>query len=305
MIYGLWAEPLMQKTAWWFFVFIMFVGSILLFKKKTSTKWKSSWLTWKAWFMIAPLVFLLAALPDSYFLIVLTLISLQSCKTFFKIVGMYHRSYFVWMTYISVILSSLLIYLRESDWYFMTPYFHLILICLIPIIRNSYKFMVQYLALSFIGFCLFGFGFLHLGRLAYFPQGHYLVLFIFILTSVSVSFSTTVSRFFGKHYIAPKLSRRISFEGLLCTFPFTILVSWFMRPLLIHEGYVNWLVASLIIVLSGHLGRLTICTIKSDLGIKESQVFVLSRHDTLYYMDKVVFAAPLFFVLQQYFLNAG
>ncbi|WP_231139178.1 hypothetical protein, partial [Streptobacillus moniliformis] len=66
-------------------------------------------------------------------------------------------------TYIGVIALAYAIQFNQGNLYDISPMIFLGAICLIPIIRNSAKQMIQYIALTLICFSFLGWSFMHLG----------------------------------------------------------------------------------------------------------------------------------------------
>ena len=168
-------------------------------------------------------------------------------------------------------------------------------IFLIPMLRNSYSQMIQYIALSLLAFIFFGWSFMHLGRLLYLPGGVYLMMYIYILTEFSESVSLATTRIRGDHKLFQKISQRFSIEGVIVSLFLTLILAWGLRHMLPDRTEPFWMAAGLIATLSGRFGDLAVAVIRRDLDIKDSGVFIIGRDDILARIDKLIFVGPIFY----------
>ncbi|MCX7978462.1 MAG: phosphatidate cytidylyltransferase, partial [Bdellovibrionaceae bacterium] len=54
--------------------------------------------------------------------------------------------------------------------------------CMVPILTNSYKRMIQYICLTLLGFIFLGWSFMHLSLILNFQNGIYQIMSLIILT---------------------------------------------------------------------------------------------------------------------------
>lgn len=300
-------STLFTSTALYIFIILTLIGSFLFLKRKRSAKYLTIWTSWKGWLLLSPLIFLGLALVQPWPLIFLTLIILQSIKSFFQVTGMYHRSGFVWITYLVSIASAYFIKQNQIVFLLISPGILMASISCIPLVTNNFKNMIQYISLSLMAFSFFAWSPLFLGQLLNQPQGAYLVLYMYILSAFSLSTSTTASKFIAKHYPFKNVSSRISYEGFFLSVVLTLILSWGLQSLIkpYIQYYKNeaWIFCGLLASVASHLGRVVITVIKKDLGIKEVHLFAINKQDILSYMDKLIFISPVFFALYYYVLN--
>lgn len=300
-------SSLFASTALYVFILLILIGVLLFFKRKSSAKYSATWTSWKNWFLLSPLIFLALATVQPWPLIFLTLISLQSMKSFFQITGIYHRSGFVWAAYIVSIISAYFIKQDQIMFLLISPGILMGSISLIPLVKNSFKNMIQYMSLSLMAFSFFAWSPLFLGQLLNQPEGVYLVLYMYILSAFSISTSTSISKFIGKRYPFKNISSRISTEGFVVSIALTLILAWGLQDLITPyiKNYKEeaWIFCGLLTSIASHLGRIIITVIKKDLGIKEVNLFSINKQDILSYMDKLIFVSPVFFALYHYVLN--
>jgi phosphatidate cytidylyltransferase len=275
--------------------FIILVGATLRLISPKSQHFAAAWASVKSWFFVAPILFVVFALPSPWPLVFLVLVGIFSAKTFYQMVGMYHRSWFIWATYLFMIALGYATYKQVGTAYDIAPMIFLGLVSIIPVLRNSATHMVQYMALSLMACIFFGWSFLHLGRLLMLEGGVLLVLYLYMLSEVAENISFAGSRFFGKWKPFNKINTRVSIEGMLISVALTLLLAWGMRHLLPDRSEKFWIAAGLVAVFFGTFGDLIIAVIKRDLGIKNTGVFIFGRGDILSRTDKLIFVGPMYY----------
>ncbi len=260
----------------------------------------AGWASLKSWLFLAPLILLVLASPSPWPLVFLALVGIASAKTFFQMVGIYHRSWFVWATYLSIAALGYLVYNEDLELFNLSPMIFLGLISLIPLVRNSATNMIQYLALSLMSFIFWGWSLMHLGLLLMLERGSFIVLYLYLLTEVSDNVALAGSRIFGKHKPFDKISHRVSLEGILVSVIASVLLAWGMRHLLPDRSERFWIAAGLIAAVVGRLGGLILSVIRRDLGIKNTGVFIIGRDDILSRTDKLIFVGPIYYYVYLY-----
>ncbi len=292
---GLWTDPIYQETAALILATLAVLGFFFFVLKKNSPVFSAAWASIQSWFIAAPLILGVLGLADPAPFLFLTLIAILSAKIFFQMVGIYHRSWFIWTTYISIFALAYLIRTGQSEIFNLMPMIFAAGICMIPILRNSATHMIQYLALSLVAFIFWGWSFMHMAKLLTLPQGVFIVLYLYLLAEISQNTSLAVTRLFGKVKIFSRITSRITLEGIVVSVLMTLVMAWALRHLLPDRSEHFWIAAGLIASLIGRLGDLTLAVIRKDLGIKNTGVFIIGRGDLLARVDKLIFVGPLYF----------
>lgn len=300
MIYGLWNNPLYVQTAGLVIGSLIALSVLMFFLKRKGPPYTTAWASLKSWLFVAPLLFAAFASPKWLSLLFLAWMGVLSAKAFFQMVGMYHRSWFVWITYIFIFGLAHMIYYGQLEFYNLTPMIFLFVIALIPIVRNSATHMIQYLALSLLAFIFWGWSFMHMGRLLTFPGGELLVIYLYALTEVSENTTWACSRLFGKIKPFSRITNKVSLEGMIVALFVTMLVAWALRHLLPDRSEAFWIAAGLVAAVFGRMGDLIINVIRRDLGIKNTDVFIIGRDGVSSRVDKMIFVGPLYFYLYIY-----
>jgi phosphatidate cytidylyltransferase len=301
VIYGLWQNPRYVET------FTIIMGALLLLtplvyllKAKKGAAYTTAWASLKSWLFVGPLLFAAFALPKPFPLLFVTWMGVLSAKSYFQMVGMYHRSWFVWITYLAIFGLGHIIYHGHLEFYDLSPMIFLFIIALIPLLRNSATHMIQYLALSLLAFIFWGWSYMHMGRLLTFEGGQLMVLYLYLLTEVSENTTWAVSKLFGRVKPFSRITSKVTLEGMLAGLLVTMLVAWGMRHLLPDRSEQFWVAAGLIAAVFGRMGDLIINVIRRDLGIKDTGVFIIGRDGIITRVDKLIFVGPMYFYLYIY-----
>ncbi len=296
----LWGQEMYRETALVILIFIALVSTPFYFLKNRSTQHLAIWASFKSWFFYAPAVFVLFSFPKPWPLIFLTLASIFASKIFFQMVGMYHRTWFIWITYFFLVLTSYIVYADYGWAYNLIPMIFMGCLWFIPLLRNSPKHMIQYIALSTMAFMFFGWSLLHLIRMYDLEKGIYMVIYIYVLSEVAENSNILFNTFFGKRKFFTNIANYVSLEGVAFSIFFTVLVAWAMRHLLPVRSEAYWLSAGLVCSIIGLIGNLIITVVRRDLKIKPSGIFIIGRGDIVDRLDKMIFIAPVFFYMFLY-----
>jgi len=259
-----------------------------------------------SWCIATPFLFIANSLPRPWSLIALSIIAIFGSKIFFQLMGMYHRSNFVWATYLGIFALAASIHYGIRELYNLAPMAFFGAVCLIPILRNSHKQMIQYLALTLMCFLFLGWSFMHLGWIWRLERGAYMVIYITILTETFDNISMAVSQFITSrtNYVPTKMFSRItprrSWEGFGVAALLTLVIAFSFRHLLPERSETFWIASGLVAILGGSLGDLVLSVIRRDLGIKDVGVFIIGRGDLLSVMDRLIFVAPIFYYVMWY-----
>lgn len=301
---SLFGHRLYQETAVLILVLLSVLGVLLFFLRRKTDHFLAGWASIKSWFFITPVILATLALPSPWPLAILTLVAINGIKTFFRMTGMYHRSWFVWMSYIFTLLLGLAIYRDQTEFYNLLPMIFLGVVAWIPLMRNSFSHMIQYIALSLMAYIFIGWSFMHMGRLLVMDKGPFIVLYVYLLTEIAEHVSLSTTRILGKIRPFKEISQRVTVEGILMSITVTLLVAWGMRHLLPDRSERFWIAAGLAAAILGRFGDLFLSVIRRDLGIKDTGVFIIGRSDILGRVDKLIFVGPIYYYLYIYLQQA-
>ncbi|MGE0632044.1 MAG: phosphatidate cytidylyltransferase [Pseudobdellovibrionaceae bacterium] len=290
-----WWSPIFQQTALIVLSFIFISGLVVYLFRTKNHYFTTSWASIKSWLIAAPLFFLAFGSPEPWPLVILTLIALLGAKVFLQLVGMYHRSYFVWIVYFGIIALAYCIHAQRVDLYNLMPMIVLGALCLVPLIRNNYKRMLQYISLALICFVFLGWAFMHLGLIMQFPSGIYQFMYLIILTEFCDNTNLALSRHLGSGVIFDGINQKRTYVSTVVAIALTILLAYAMRHLLPDSAERYWHVAGLVAALAGLIGDLVLTVIRRDLGIRIMGPFIIGRGDFLSRVDRLIFVAPIYY----------
>ena len=289
---GAWESPVYRETALIVLSFIFISGLIVYFLRRLNYYFVVSWASIKSWLIFAPLLFALFGAPDPWPLVGLTAIAIFGAKIFFQLMGMFHRSYFVLICYAGIIALAWTINQGRLDFYNLMPMVVLGAAGLVPLVRNNYKRMIQYISLTNLAFVFLGWSFMHLGLILKLEKGVYQVMYLIILTEFCDNTNLAISRYVGRYKLFDRIDYKRSLESTVVSALLTIAVAFGMRHLLSDGSERYWLVSGLIASIGGFIGDMLMAVIRRDAGIKEVGAFNLGRGDFLNRQDRVIFVAP-------------
>jgi phosphatidate cytidylyltransferase len=300
MIYGLWNNPRYIETAALILGGMILLSAVMFFLQRKGPPFTAAWASLKSWMFVAPLLFLAFALPKPWPLVFTTWMGVLSAKSFFQMVGMYHRSWFVWITYLFIFALGHMINEGWLEYYNVMPEVFLFTILLIPLIRNSATHMIQYIALALLAFLFWGWAYMHMGKLLMFEGGELMVLYLYLLTEASENTQWACSRLFGRFKVFTRISSRISIEGMVVALCVTMLLAWGLRHLLPDRSDKFWIASGLIAAIFGRMGDLVINVFRRDLGVKNTGVFIIGRDGILTRVEKLIFVGPMYYYIYIY-----
>lgn len=292
-----WESHIYRQTVFIVLSIIFGSGLIIFFFRKKNYYFVQSWASIKSWLIAAPLMFVIMGLPEPWPLVMLACIAIFGAKVFFQIMGMFHRSNFVMITYLGIIGLTLCCYFNRLDIYNIMPMIVLGFACLVPLIRNSYKRMIQYISLTLLAFIFLGWSFMHLGLILRFPNGVFQVMYLIILTEFCDNTNLAVGRYIGGWKLFPGINPRRSVGSTAVSIALTLFLAGCMRFLLPDGSEKYWLSAGLVAGLGGFVGDLLMTVVRRDAGMKTVGPFIIGRGDFLHRIDRLIFVAPIYYYL--------
>jgi phosphatidate cytidylyltransferase len=295
-----WQNPIYQKTALIVLGVIFVSGALVFWLRRKNYYFVTAWASIKSWLIAAPLMFLAFGAPHPWPLAVTSIFAIMGMKVYFQLVGMYHRSNFVMISYGGAVGLAFCAYYNRIDLYNLMPMFVLGVMCLVPLIRNSYNRMIQYISMSLLGFSFLGWAFMHLALILQFEHGIYQAMYLIILTEFCDNTNLALGRYIGKTKWISEINPKRTVESTLVSILATLGLSSLMRYLLPDSSESYWLLTGLIASLAGILGDLVMAVIRRDLGLRVLGPFILGRGDFLHRMDRLVFVAPIYYYAMTY-----
>lgn len=117
--------------------------------------------------------------------------------------------------------------------------------------------------------------------------------FIFLIVSVTDSYSQLFGRLLGKHKLCPNLSPHKTWEGLVGGLVSAMMITWLLRFLLTDMSLLKIFGLGLTIALSATTGDLLFSYIKREIGIKDFSGILPGHGGILDRFDSLIVAAPV------------
>lgn len=130
-----------------------------------------------------------------------------------------------------------------------------------------------------------------------------LLLFLLILTEVNDVAQFISGKLFGKRKITPTISPNKTVEGLIGGMITSLVLGYFLAPLLTPIEAVAGLFFGLGISFFGFVGDVTISAVKRDIGVKDSGAIIPGHGGILDRVDSLTYTAPLFYHMLWYYVN--
>jgi phosphatidate cytidylyltransferase len=213
-------------------------------------------------------------------------------------------------TYLAIAAVGVAAWMRNpfepqlAGWFglFMTlPAFAINLLLIVPILRNQAKGQLQQVALSIFGFMYIGWMFGHLGFLADCANPYGYLLYVVLATELSDVAAFTFGKLLGRRQLRSNISPRKTWGGALGAAGVSLVVPWLLRFSLPALSAGELVLSGLIVGVGGQLGDLGISFIKRDIGIKDMGAGIPGHGGILDRIDSLIFVAPLFLHMVDYF----
>jgi phosphatidate cytidylyltransferase len=267
------------------------------------------WITYRAWLIMAPAVMGLIFAGREAIVVGCTLISLLGVKEFARATGLYRDWWMTGTVYLAIAAISVATLMADPftghpGWFglLMTlPVYAIAWILLIPILRNRTQGQLQTISLAIVGFTYIGWMFGHLGFLANSNHAYGYLLYVILAVELNDVAAFTFGRLFGWHRLRSHISPNKTWEGALGALAVSMALPWILGFSFPHFGPLQRVLTGLIVGVGGQLGDLSISVIKRDLGIKDMGAVIPGHGGILDRIDSLIYVAPLFLHMVNYF----
>ncbi len=286
-------------------ILLGFAILLLIFRliPKTQEGSKRIWHSFWPWFIMAPIIFLCLGISREIFIVSLVLLSLCCVKEFSLATGLYKDWGFVGTVYMGIFGFYTAALTHWYGLFVAIPVYAIIVILMIPSLRNDYRNMIQKVGLSTMALIYLGWFPAHLAFLRDHPNGLAYLLFLIIGTELNDAAAFTIGKLFGKRPLVSEISPKKTVEGSLGALLVTILYVGLVGPWL--PGFNPFLLILSVIILwiGGTMGDLVISFVKRDIGIKDMGTLIPGHGGLLDRVDSLIFVSPLFFHMVNYYVQ--
>jgi phosphatidate cytidylyltransferase len=208
---------------------------------------------------------------------------------------------FIYFTYISQSYYRFSFF-TDMDIVFKIPFLiamYIFLIFIFELFRNSAKPFLN-IAITLTGIIYITLPFSFLSSIAFFSRGEinyhpHIILGFFFLLWASDTGAYFVGSRWGKHRLFERISPKKSWEGSIGGIFVALIVAFIISKYFTDLGLIDWLIISLIIVVTGTLGDLVESMLKRSLNIKDSGSILPGHGGILDRFDGLFGAAPFVF----------
>lgn len=286
---------------------LLAIGAILALLRATK-HWNASgvqktWVAYQSWLIMLPLAFLVLGLGREAFIFGVGVLSIAIVKEFALATGLYRDWAFMIAVYAGI---GGLFWAVVINWYGLfvaMPVYGIVLLFMIPLLRNEYEGMIQRVGLSTIALIYLGWFLAHLAFLANHPQWYAYVPFLILGTEFNDVAAFLTGKFFGKHPFISKISPNKTVEGTVGSLALISAYVWVLRSWLPGFNAPLLLLTVAILWIGGTFGDLVISMVKRDIGIKDMGRLIPGHGGVLDRVDSLLFTSPLFFHMVNHYVR--
>lgn len=265
--------------------------------------------TYRAWLIMVPLFFGSLFAGRVVAIIFFGLLALGGFKEFAKATGLYRDWWMTGAVYVAIIVVFTTTFVPdpndgEAGWYglFMTlPVFAIAFFLMIPILRDRCAGQLQTVSLAIVGFVYIGWMFGHLAFLVNSPHAYGYLLYLVFAVEVNDVAAFICGKLFGRHKLRPNTSPNKTWEGSLGAMGVSLLLPWLLHFSFPHFGTLQLILTGFIVGIGGQLGDLSLSFIKRDIGVKDMGSSIPGHGGILDRIDSLIYTAPLFLHMVDYF----
>lgn len=269
----------------------------------------SIWRTYRSWLVMVPLVLVVLVAGRVATILSVAVLAAGAFREFARATGLCRDAWITGAVYVGIaaVTASSLIedpWQHVPGWYglFMAlPVYIVCLILIVPIARNRTSGQLQNSALAVLGFIYVGWMFSHVGFLANSVHAYGYLLFLLLAVESNDVAAFTWGKLVGRRKLRDAISPNKTWGGAIGALAFSMALPWLLWFSFPHFGWLQLLLAGLIVGVGGQLGDLTLSMMKRDLGVKDMGSLIPGHGGLLDRVDSLIFTAPLFFHMVRWF----
>jgi phosphatidate cytidylyltransferase len=271
----------------------------------------SVWRTYRSWLVMVPIVLVVLVAGRIAIILSVAIAALCAFREFARATGLNQDRWITGAVYVGIaaVAASSLVedpWRHVPGWYglFMAlPVYIVSLVLAVPIARNQTRGQLRSAALAVLGFIYIGWMFSHVGFLANSPHAYGYLLFLLLAVEGTDVAAFTSGKLFGRRKLREAISPNKTWGGALGALAFAMALPWLLRFSFPHFGWLQLVLAGMIVGIGGQLGDLTLSMIKRDIGVKDMGSLIPGHGGLLDRVDSLIFAAPLFFHMVRWFYD--
>jgi len=267
--------------------------------------WRRYW----SWAVLIPVLLTPILLGAFWTIVGIGALSIFCYREYARAVGLFREKLLSLLIVVGIVAITFAVL---DHWYnFFSALTPLAIATLIAaaILQDEPKGYIQRVALSILGFGLFGTCMGHIGYMA--NDEDYRPRVILLLLSVEANdvFAFLSGKTLGRRKLCPNTSPNKTIAGALGALVLTTLlvtgVGWFVFAGTDLQSWPLLALLGALVSLSGQLGDLALSSIKRDLGLKDMGVLIPGHGGLLDRFDSLLLAAPVYFHFVGYYVGFG
>jgi len=284
-------------------------AALLVLERGLRRDVRKVWTIYRAWLWMGGAGLLSVALGRVVLIPAIALASMLAFKEYARATGLYRDWAACGVVYAGIATICVLALIRDPfyarpGWYpmFMAlPVYVITALLMIPILRNRAKGQLQIAALAIVGFVYIGWMFAHLAFLANSRNPYGYVLFLAFAVALNDVAAFTFGKALGRRPLRSEISPNKTWEGSLGALAVSLAMPWLLAFAIPEFSALQRVLAGVIVGVGGQLGDLVISVIKRDVGIKDMGATIPGHGGVLDRIDSLIFTAPLFLHMVNYF----
>jgi phosphatidate cytidylyltransferase len=261
----------------------------------------SIWLTYAGWLIMIPIIAAAIFLGRWAVIAGVTALALLGFTEFARAARLSEGRWITGAVYLSILAAGVVTVLNRFNLFLALPAFATSLIVLIPVLRNRTQGQLRSISLATFAFVYIGWMFAHLGWLANTANPYGYLIFLILATELNDVAAFTFGKLFGHYPLRSQISPRKTWGGAIGAVGVSIILPWALRFSLPGFSGRQLLLTGLLIGIGGQLGDLVLSIIKRDTGIKDMGASIPGHGGILDRIDSLIFVAPLFLYMLEFF----
>lgn len=262
-----------------------------------------------SWLVMIPLLLIPILLGAAWTILGIGLLSVFCYREYARATGLFREKLLSLLIVIGILTTTFAVFDHWYGFFMALPALTIATLLAAAILADQPKGYIQRVALSVLGFGLFGTCLGHLGYIA--NDGNYRPMIILVLLSVEMNdvFAFLTGKTLGKRKLCPNTSPNKTVAGALGALVLTTLLVWgvgqFVFAGTVMDSAPHLLGLGALISVAGQLGDLALSSIKRDLGVKDMGVLIPGHGGLLDRFDSLLLVAPVVFHYVGFFLGFG
>lgn len=262
-----------------------------------------------SWLILIPALLAPILLGAFWTIFGIGILSVFCYREYARAVGLFREKVLSFLIVVSIALITFAVFDHWYNFFNALPPLVVATLLAAATLQDEPKGYIQRVALSVLGFALFGSAMAHVGYMANDVDYRPRVILLFFAVEANDVFAFLVGKTLGRRKLCPNTSPNKTIAGALGALVLTTMLVMLLGMFVYRDTPLeNWGLLALLGVLlsvSGQLGDLALSSIKRDLGLKDMGVLIPGHGGLLDRFDSLLLAAPVYFHYVGYFVGFG